>query len=152
NLIVNQAKPDAGILAEFGAGFGLVKDPVQGVIAFGLDTVQPGLQLQFLRVLDSGEVRLRTVTILARPKNLLNLSINPVDWGLQIADLATQGTARRFTQPAAKALEQLSRLGFGPFLASFSLLNPLIPKKDGNPLFAAKEHFEKEMLSKDALA
>src|SRR5262249_10093674 len=28
NLIVNQAKPDAGILAEFGAGFGLVKDPV----------------------------------------------------------------------------------------------------------------------------
>jgi hypothetical protein len=151
NLIVNQPKPNAGILAEFGVGFGLIRDPVEGVIAFGLDSVQPGLELQFLRVRDSGEVRLRTVTILARPKNLLNLSINPLDWGLQIADLATPVAARWFTKPAEKALKRLSRPGFGPLLASFSLLNPLIPKKGGSPLFGLKEHFEKEMLAKDAL-
>ena len=151
SLIVNEPGRNGTTLGEFGVGFGLIKTPAEGVIALGSAKSQPALGLQFLRVLSSGEIRLRTVTILARPAKLLNLPPNPLTWGLQAAELATLGAAQRFTKPIEKLLKQvpLPRIGFDPLLASFNMLNKLNSRI--NLPFTSQDDFEKEMLARNAV-
>jgi hypothetical protein len=153
DLIVNQRQPYPGTRGAFGIGFGMMKDADTGVIAYGPGKVQPGLGLQYLRVLDSGEVRLRVVTIMARPDKVLNVSFDPIDWGLQAADLMTLGAARRFTKPIEQALGRLPMrgLGFDPVLSSVRLLNLATGGRAADELCISKEHFEEQIVAKDAI-
>jgi hypothetical protein len=153
SLIVNQPEREGRVLGAFGVGFGLISGPATGVINFGPDKVQPALGLQYLEVRDSGEIRLRTVTIMATPAKLLNLSLDPLNWGLQAADLMTLGAAEPLTSPVQKRLKQLPlpKLGFDPLLTSSGILNRLIPDGGKKQLLASKDHYRKEILAKDAL-
>jgi hypothetical protein len=153
DLIVNQRQPSPGTRGTFGIGFGMMRDPAGGVIAYGPGKVQPGLGLQYLRVLDSGEVRLRVVTIMARPDKVLNVSLDPIDWGREAADLMTLGAARRFTRPIEQALGRLPMrgIGFDPLLGSVRLLNLATGGRAADGLCISKEHIEKEIVAKDAV-
>lgn len=153
DLIVNQRQPYPGTRGAFGIGFGMMRDPAGGVISYGPGKVQPGLGLQYLRVLDSGEVRLRVVTIMARPEKILSVSLDPVAWSLQAADLMTLGAARRFTKPIEQALGRLPMRGsgFDPLFGSVRLLNLATGGRAADELCISKEYFEKEIVAKDAI-
>ncbi|HVT19297.1 MAG TPA: hypothetical protein VHQ90_24350 [Thermoanaerobaculia bacterium] len=153
DLIVNQRRPSPGTRGAFGIGFGMMRDAASGVIDYGPGKVQPGMGLQYLQVLDSGEVRLRVVTIMARPDELLNLSLDPVAWGREAADLLTRGAASRFTKPLAQAWGQLAGrgLGFDPLLGALRLLNLATGGKAADELCLSKEELEKQIVAKDAV-
>jgi hypothetical protein len=151
-LTVNLRNPEPGTLGVFGIGVGLMKDPDSGAIALGPDKIQPGLELHSLRVLDTGEVRLQIVTIMARPDKILNLSLDPIDWSLDAADTFTSGATSRFTKPVEKALDQLpgANLRFDPVLGPARLFTQLAGKSAARELGIHREQFEKYILSKDA--
>lgn len=64
--VVRQRRPSPGVLGEFGACLCPVPPSGSGLPPSGVDGLQTGLRRQTLRVLDTGEVRLRTVTIMQR--------------------------------------------------------------------------------------
>jgi hypothetical protein len=98
DLTVRQRHPSPGVIGEFGAGLATMNVP--GRIAIGPANSQPGLRLQTLRVLDTAEVRLRTVTIMPRRSGLLKFFLDPVAWGRDAADWMTLGMSARFLSEA----------------------------------------------------
>lgn len=105
-LAINRTHPAPGVLGEYGVGFARIACPA-GLLRFGPDKDQPGLDLQFLRILDSGEIRLRSVTIVAVPAKLLDVSWNPLRWSLGAVDFFSLGMTRAITRPVREALDQL---------------------------------------------
>ncbi len=154
DLTVNRRDPESGTLGVFGVGFGLVKDPARSLFAVGPDRIQPGLELQYLRVLESGEVRARSVTIMQRPQKILNLSMDPIDWGFRAAEFLTLGASTRFTTPVEKALDGLPArgMGFDPVFGSIRLLNVLTGNRAANELCISKERIERDILIKHSMA
>lgn len=65
-VVVRRRRPSPGVLGEFGACLCPVPTLGSGLRPAGVDSLQTGLRLQTLRVLDTGEVRLRTMTIMQR--------------------------------------------------------------------------------------
>ncbi len=153
DLTLNQRNPEPGTLGVFGIGVGLMKDPNAGPVALGPDKVQPGLELHSLRVLDSGEVRLRTVTIMARPHKLLDLSLDPIEWSLDAAERLTMGAAVQYTKPLRRVLGRIPAMGFrfDPVFGPARLLTRLLGKGVSGELGVAGEQFEKYILSKHAI-
>lgn len=148
----NRHAPEPGTLAVFGPGFGLIGVDRPGVFAVAPGMIQPGLRLQLLRVLATGEVRFRGVMIMPRPEQIVNFSVLAPDLFLAAADMMTLGAARRWTQPLKQALDSvpLPDVGFDPLLGSIQLLNLLTGGRAASELCISKEQLEKEILAKDA--
>lgn len=149
----NRRAPEPGTLGVFGPGFGLMRAQDPGVLAVSPDMIQPGLRLQLLRVLETGEVRFRGVMIVPRPERVVNFSLLAPDLFLGVADAMTLGAARRWAQPVRRALEgtSLPNAGFDPVLTSIQLLNLLTGNRAATELCISKEQVEKEILGKDAV-
>ena len=148
----NRRAPEPGTLAVFGPGFGLIRAQDPGVLAVSPSLIQPGLRLQHLRVLATGEVRFRGVMIMPRPRRIVNLSLLAPELFLDFADLVTLGAARRWTRPLKEALDRapLPDVGFDPVLGSIRLLNLVTCGRAATELCISKEQVEKEILAKDA--
>lgn len=151
-LVENRRAPEPGTLAVFGPGFGLIRSESPSALAVSPDMIQPGLRLQLLRVLATGEVRFRGVMIMPRPERIVNFSPLAPDLLLGVADAATLGAARRWAQPVRRALEAFSLpgVGFDPVLGSIELLNLLTGNRAATELCISKEQVEKEILAKHA--
>lgn len=137
NLAINRTNPAPGVLGEYGVGFARIASP-SGLLRFGPDKDQPGLDLQFLRILDSGEIRLRSVTIVAVPGKLLDVSWNPLRWSLGLFDTLTLGTAEAISRPIREALDRLPDSPVDP-----------IEALSGLPVMAKRE-FLREILAQEA--
>lgn len=151
-LSENRRAPEPGTMAVFGPGFGLMRAETPGVLAVSPSMIQPGLRLQHLRVLATGEVRFRGVMIMPRPRQIVNLSLLAPELFLDFADAVTLGAARRWTRPMKEALNKvpLPDVGFDPVLGSIRLLNLLTWNRAATELCISKEQLEKEILAKDA--
>jgi len=151
-LCENRRAPEPGTLGVFGPGFGLVGADRPGVLAVAPGMVQPGLRLQHLRVLASGEVRFRGVMIMPRPSQIVNFNVLAPDLFFAAADMMTLGAARRWTQPLKEALDRvpLPDLGFDPLLTSVQMLNVMTGGRAASELCISQEQIEKEILAKDA--
>lgn len=104
-MIVRQRRPRPGILGEFGAGLCPVPPAGSSREPSGLDKLQTGLRLQTLRVLNTGEVRLRTVTIMRRCTGTLGRFADASAFARTAQALTT---LKRAATPAATA-EQVER-------------------------------------------
>jgi hypothetical protein len=102
DLTVRLSHPLPGVTGEFGPGFATMK-PGPG-ISLGPISTPPGLRFQTLRVLDTGEVRLHTVTIMARNPGILKFFLNPIAWGKDVAYRITVG--RFLSMPTAEEVER----------------------------------------------
>lgn len=154
DLLVSQRAPAAGTLAAFGPGFGLIRTTNPGVLAVAPGMIQPGLRLQSLRVLDSGEVRSRGVMVMPRPERIASFSVFAPDLWLGALDFMTLGATRGLTQPLRNALNQLPGpdVGFDPVLNPIQLLNLLTGNRAATELCLSQEQVEKEILAKSSQA
>jgi hypothetical protein len=152
DLTVNRRDPGPGTLGAFGAGFGLIRAANPGVLAVAPDMIQPGLRLQFLRVLATGEVRFRGIMIMPIPESVVNFSVLAPELWFGAADFMTLGATRRFTRPLKQALERLplTDVGFDPVLGPVRWLNLLTGNRAAEELCISREQVEKEILAKDA--
>lgn len=121
-LVVNRTGGTPGVLGCYGPGFARVRCP-GGVFSFGPDDGQPGFETQYLQVLESGEVRVRAISIVAAPAKLFDISWNPAQWSLGMMDMMTMGATRGLTRPFRETLGLLPSLPLDPFLAPVEMLN-----------------------------
>ncbi|MBT6148456.1 MAG: hypothetical protein HOH74_23685 [Gemmatimonadetes bacterium] len=127
DFIVDEEKPEEGLLGEYGFGYAFIKNPTRGPFAYGPGEFETAYQQINFRVRENGESYVRMIFVSNRPDKIMNLSFDPVSWGFSLADLMSFGLASRFLQPVKSSLEGLSLKGgnMDPTLAAMGLLNVL---------------------------
>jgi hypothetical protein len=78
DLTVRRRLPGPGIIGEFGAAFSPIPPAGLRSLVRDVDFLQTGLRLQTLRVYDTGEVRLRTATIMRRATGPFEYFVKPL--------------------------------------------------------------------------
>lgn len=151
DLLVDADRPRPGLLGEYGIGYALIPNPdPDHVLAYGPGSFEAGFQLMHFQVLTSGEVRVILHFMVNRPQRLLNISQNPLKWGLEVASLVPGMSASRAMAPMHALLDSLPGRNFSisPLFSSIALLNLVTGGLAGRKLCISKEQLEKDMLVK----
>jgi hypothetical protein len=120
DFITNRETSQAGVRAEYGFGYAfLTENGDPGVLAYGPGHFDAAFKLIEFRMLDSGEIRVHMAFAANRPRRLLNLSLNPVDWGIRMADLMSFGLTSQILGPIKNAVDAVpgDGLSFDPLWA-----------------------------------
>ena len=120
DFMTNREAAQAGVRAEYGFGYAFLSeknDP--GVLAYGPGHFDAAFKLINFRTLDSGEIRIHMAFAANRPRRLLNVSLNPVDWGIRMADLMSFGLTSQILGPIKDAADSVpgDEFSFDPLFA-----------------------------------
>ena len=126
-FIVDLDNPGPGILGEYGLGHAFVHNPGPSALAWGPGEFDAAYKMFRFRVLETGEVQVRMEFVVNRPTAVLQVSLNPVKWGLALADLASFGWAGRLLGRAITVLDRLpgASAHFDPVYPAIGLANLL---------------------------
>lgn len=149
DFILNEDHPSPGVLGQYGLGYAFIKNPTQGLFAYGPGQFDAAIELINFQVLESGEVRVRMTFVVNRPQRIANVSLDPVNWGFRFADLFSFGLTSRLLAPVKDAFERLptSVGSFDPVSTYVSLVNALTGNWAGRELCISREQLEKEFLA-----
>jgi len=147
-FVLNEDDPEPDVLGRYGFGYAFIRNVSEGMLAYGPGEFDAAIELIHFHVLASGDVRARLIFVVNRPDRIVNLTIDPVDWGFRVADLMSLGLTSRFFAPVRRALErQPLRLGsFDPVSAYVSLANQLTGGLAADTLCISREQLEKNFL------
>ncbi len=149
DFILNEDHPSPGVLGQYGLGYAFIKDPAQGLFAYGPGQFDAAIETINFQVLESGEVCVCMTFVVNRPERIANVSLDPVNWSFKLADLFSFGLTSRLLAPVKEAFERLptSVGSFDPVSAYISLANALTGNWAGQGLCISREQFEKELLA-----
>jgi hypothetical protein len=149
DFILDEDDPSPGRLGRYGLGYAFIKDPAPGLLAYGPGEFDAAVELINFEVLESGEVRVSMVFVVNRFERIMNVSLDPVNWGLGFADFFSFGLTSRLLGPAKDVFERLpTGVGsFDPISAYVSLANALTGNLAGRELCITREQLEKEFLA-----
>lgn len=126
DFLVDEDDPSPDVLGRYGFGYAFIKDPFSsGPIAYGPGQFAASFQLIHFRVLAGGRIQLNLVFVANRPQQVLNVALDPVAWGLRLADISSFGMASAFLAPVRAVADRLPiRLGgVDPVRGFISLAN-----------------------------
>jgi hypothetical protein len=149
DFILNEDDPSPDSLGRYGLGYAFIKDPAQGLLAYGPGQFEAAIELINFEVSGRGEVRVSMVFVANRPERIANVSLNPVDWGFRLADLFSFGLTSRVFAPVKTALEKIptGADSFDPVYAFVSLANALSGNQAAEQLCISREQLEKDFLA-----
>jgi hypothetical protein len=149
DFITDRDDPEPGVLGEYGLGYGLIRSPDEGgAFAYGPGRFQAGFQLINFRMLAGGETRARLVFVVNRPNRILDVTLDPLDWGFRLADFLSFGLTSRLLAPARLVLDRLPLRvsGFDPVSAYVTLANLLTGGLAAEELCLSRRQLEKNFL------
>jgi hypothetical protein len=151
-FIANDPHPEPGVLGRYGLGYAFLRLQGPKLVAYGPGEFKAAFQTIQFKVLESGEVRVCMLFVVNRPDRILNLSLNPLDWGRRMADWMSFGMASRLTAPlfgdSGKPAGGGAPGGVDPVFAGISLANLLSGGYTSRELCITKEQLEKIFLVK----
>jgi hypothetical protein len=111
-LVVNRdfvldERPRSGDLGRYGFGYAFIKSPDQGVLGWGPGKFDAAMQTIHFRVLRDGRIRVDMAFVANRPASILNVSLDPFQWGRDLLDAAPGGATSALTAPLRTASERL---------------------------------------------
>jgi hypothetical protein len=148
--IVNRDDPAPGSLGEYGFSYGLLPySPDTGIFAFGPGHFAAGFQSFVFRLSEDGAITVRAVFVVNRPDKVLDITVDPIDWGFRLADLMTFDVASKVLAPLKAVADRLPlRLsGVDPVSLYITTANLLSGGMAERRLGISKEHLEKLMLA-----
>jgi len=140
--------PAPGVLGRYSLGYAFIKDPTSGLLAWGPGQFDAAIELFDFLVCADGRIRVNMAFVANRPTRILNLSLDPVNWGLRLADLMTFGLSSHFLAPLQGVLEQLPFRGgnVDPVYAFIWLANALSGGQAAQQLCLSTEELDKQFL------
>lgn len=122
DFIFNRQASAPNTVAEYGFGYAfLTRTANSGVLAYGPGHFEAAFELIQFRLLSSGEIRVHLTFIANRPRRLLNLSLNPVDWTFKLAGVASFGLTDRLFGSLKNLADAVP--GEGPIFDPFSYVD-----------------------------
>lgn len=117
-FINNKENHLPGVLGDYGFGYAFIKNPLLTPLGYGPGEFDAALELINFRIYETGYISVRMIFIANRPTQITNIVINPVNWGLGLADTFSFGLASRWLGPVKEAIEQVSpKITVDPVLA-----------------------------------
>jgi hypothetical protein len=150
DFITHEDNPAPGVLGHYGLGYAFIKEPTRGLLAWGPGQFDAAIELFHFLVYEDGKIRAEMAFVANRPRRVLNLPLNPVNWSFTLADLMTFGLASRFFAPLRSALEQLplSAGNVDPVYAFIWLANAVSAGQAAQQLCLSTEELDKQFLVK----
>ena len=150
DFITNDEHPEAGVLGQYGLGYAFIKDPTSGTLSYGPGQFDAAIELINFRVLADGQTRVSMVFVANRPERILNLSLDPINWGFTLADLLSFGLTSHFLAPMKGVIERLPGRGgnVDPVYAFIWLVNVLTGGQAAQQLCISKDELDKQFLVK----
>lgn len=150
DFITHTDHPAPGVLGRYGLGYAFIKEPTSGLLAWGPGQFDAAIEIMDFLVFEDGSIRAEMVFVADRPKRLLNLSLNPVDWSFSLADLMTFGLSSRLLAPLQGMLDQLLFRGgnVDPVYAFIWLANVVSGGQAAQRLCLSTEELDKQFLVK----
>ncbi|HYK89998.1 MAG TPA: hypothetical protein VE398_14575 [Acidobacteriota bacterium] len=143
-----------GVIGEYGFGYSFIKNPERGPFAYGPGEFEAAFQTINFSVLESGETRVRMVFVSNRPDKIVNVPLDPIAWGFDIADRASFGWTSAVINPIKKAWEAVSKPivdDRDPVLTTVRLANLLTLGQAGKQLDITPDQLNKGFLVRHTL-
>ena len=149
-FLSNQEEPEPGVLGRYGLGYSFIKNPTQGVLAFGPGEFDAAIELIDFEVRENGQTRVDMAFVANRPERLVNFSFDPIGLGLRMADLTSLGMASFLLAPFRGRMGGLSwpRIEFDPVYAYVDLMNLLTGGTAAEDLCISRDQLDKDFLVK----
>ena len=153
DFICNQENPEEGVLGRYGFGYAFIKNPTRGMFAYGPGEFEAAFQTITFEVRDTGETNVRMAFVSDQPEKVMNLTIDPVEWGFSLADMLSFGMTSKLLSPVKDALDRLPLRGenLDPTLPSISLLNQVTGGQASKQLAINREQLFKGFLVKHSM-
>jgi hypothetical protein len=150
DCITNEDNPKPGVLGKYGLGYAFIKDPTRNLVAYGPGQFDAAIELINFRVLEDGKIRVHMVFVANQPERILNLSLDPVGWGVTLMDLMSFGLTSRVLAPMQGVLDQLPWGGVDvdPVDTFIRLANLLTGGQAAKQLCLSREGLNKQFLIK----
>jgi hypothetical protein len=147
DFVTNRDGPAPGVLGEYGLGYALIQYVARpGVLAYGPGRFRAGFQLITFQVLDGGETHARLAFVVNQPEQILRLPLDPLSWGLRLADLMSLGQGARLFAPLRGWLDRLPGNGFDPLGGYIALANLATAGLAARELCVSREQLKKDFL------
>ncbi len=131
-FVEDDAKPSAGCVGRYQFGYAMLRAPDDdSILAYGPGRFDAGFQLFTFTVADDSQVRVRMPFVVNRPRRILDLSLDPLDWALRGARLVDRFLGSAETASWLASIQQAAaRLpfrpgGFDPVTTGITLANLL---------------------------
>lgn len=141
--------PGPGLCARYTFGYAMLKPANDhSVLAYGPGQFDFGFQLFDFTVATDGTIRVGMPFVVNRPNRILNVSLDPLDWGFKAAELMTLGLARPLIEPLQDLADSLPfRPGsFDPVFLGIDALNLATGGLAAKQLCISKSQLEKIFL------
>jgi hypothetical protein len=150
DFIQEQDDPEPGVLGRYGLGYAFIKNPSEGVLAFGPGEFDAAIERIDFEVRENGQTRVAMAFVANRPERLVNFSFDPFGLGLRIADFASLGLASRLFGPFWRALDGIPRprLELDPVYAYVDVMNLLTGGAAAEELCISRDQLDREFLVK----
>ncbi len=148
DFILNEDEPAAGVLGRYGLGYAFIKNPVEGLLAYGPGEFEAAIELIHFRVGNKGRVDVSMTFVANRPERIVNLPLNPVNWAFRFADLMSLGTASRFLTPFRDAIGRWSpgEANVDPVYGFISLANLMTSGLAAQDLCISRDQLDRDFL------
>ncbi len=147
DLVVDESRPEEGVLGRYGFGYAFVRNTQPSVLAYGPGELGPAFELLVWEVRDNGEVTVRASFAANQPTAVLALSIDPVVWGFGLAGMLGAAVRARLA-PLRRRYRRLpwSGLRFDPVFPAIDLLNAVTFGRAAKRWRISREQLKKESL------
>jgi hypothetical protein len=137
------------VLGEYGIGYSFARSPKPGPFGYGPGEFDAAIELIKFRIYDTGYISVRMIFVANRVHEVVRLQVNPLDWGLRLANAASFGIAGQFLRPARDLADRLPfKFSFDPVNSYVSLANGLTGDYASRALCVSIETLEKLFLVK----
>lgn len=147
-FIIDESGLDAPDLGEYGFGYAFIRNPRGGLVAYGPGQFDVAIESIRFKVQQSGDAEVEMIFLANRPTEIVNLVLDPVDWGFRVADAILFGIPSQAFAPLKAALAALPlRLGqFDPVYGYIALANALTFGQAGERLCITRDQLDKRFL------
>jgi hypothetical protein len=153
-LIVNRdfvldQGPRGGDMGRYGFGYAFIKNLTDGVLGWGPGRFDAAMQTIHFHVLNDGRIRVDMVFVANRPTSIVNVSLNPFQWGRDMLDAVPGGATHALMAPLRTASERLPAIdGFriDPVFGFIFLANLMTGGLAARELCISREQLEKRLI------
>jgi hypothetical protein len=149
-FLTDVAHPESGAIAEYGFGYAFLPYAPgrPGLVAFAPGHYRAAVHAVTFRLMASGEIRARTRFVLTRPDQIVAVDVDPIGWGMQMADMLTFRIASQLMRPMLAVTDRLPlrARGVDPVGASVWMANLMTGGFAARRFGLSKESLEKRML------
>ncbi len=130
----------------FGFGYAFIKNPQAGFLAYGPGEFDAAVELIDFYVDAEGVVKVRMAFVANRPKQIVSLSLNPLEWAKQMSDLL-DGRPRSWDRPWG-GTQSFRGPSFDPVYTFIGVANALTGGQAAEELCISRDQLDREFLIK----